>query len=350
MHNRTRLISLLLALLLLCIPLSAFAEEPSADDLPDDALATGTDFGEAPPNWQESLTEAAFTADDLPDSYLQPCEQAGRVERIHYTTTDDDPQAKYVYIYLPAEYDENPDKQYDIMYILHASGGSPKNYISTEKVTSFQNLLDNMIALGELEPMIVVAPTYYSPDDEWISYMPLSEQVKVTATFSRELVEDIVPAVESQYRTYAESTDADGLLASRDHRAVAGFSLGRTAVWYIFAQRMDAFRWFLPISEASWDDGEGGITGIRDSELSSQALYEAILTQGFGRNDFRLYFATGTDDEAFNISTSQMESLLSYSDFFILGKNTSCSMMLGGTHTLAAVYVYMYHIMPALFQ
>ncbi len=341
MHNRTRLISLLLTLSLLCLPLSAFADDASADD---------TDFAPPPPDWRESLTEAAFTADDLPDSYLQPCEQAGRVERIRYTTTDDAPQTKYVYIYLPAGYDEHPDRHYNVLYLLHASGGSPKNYLSTEKATSFQCLLDNMIALGNLEPLIVVAPTYYPPDDEWIAYKPLFEQVRVTATFPRELVEDIVPAVEGQYRTYAESTDAAGLLASRDHRAVAGFSLGGTAVWYILAQRMDAFRWFLPISEASWDDGEGGITGIRDSELSSQALYEAILTQGFGRSDFRLYFATGTDDEAFSISTSQMESLLSYSDFFILGKNTSCSMMLGGTHTLAAVYVYMFHILPALFQ
>ncbi len=348
MPDRTRLISLLLVLLF--IPLLVFAEELPAAALPDDVIATDTDFAASPPDWQGTLTESAFTADDLPDSYLQPCVQAGRVERIRYTTTDGDPQTKYVYIYLPAEYDENPDRQYNIMYLLHASGGSPKNYISTEKATSFQCLLDNMIALGRLEPLIVVAPTYYPPDDEWISHMPLFEQVKVTATFPRELVEDIVPAVEGQYRTYAESTDAAGLLASRDHRAVAGFSLGGTAVWYVLAQRMDAFRWFLPISEASWDDGEGGITGIRDSELSSQALYEAILTQGFGRNDFRLYFATGTDDEAFSISTAQMESLLSYTDFFILGRNTSCSMMFGGTHTLAAVYVYMFHILPALFQ
>ena len=59
--------------------------------------------------------------------------------------------------------------------------------------------------------------------------------------------------------------------------------------------------------------------------------------------------ATGTDDVAFDISTKQMKSLLEYDDMFKPGENTSCSMMQGGTHTLDAVYTYLYHILPALF-
>lgn len=45
-----------------------------------------------------------------------------------------------------------------------------------------------------------------------------------------------------------------------------------------------------------------------------------------------------------------MISLLKFSDMFIPGENMSCSMMLGGTHTLSAVYTYMKHILPTLFQ
>ena len=67
-------------------------------------------------------------------------------------------------------------------------------------------------------------------------------------------------------------------------------------------------------------------------------------------SEFSLYVATGTDDEAFDIATRQMISLLKFSDMFIPGENTSCSMMLGGTHTLSAVYTYMKHILPTLFQ
>ena len=119
--------------------------------------------------------------------------------------------------------------------------------------------------------------------------------------------------------------------------------------WYVFLQQMQAFRWFLPISEASWDDGEGGTSGIWDSDVSAQALYDAVQAQGFGKDDFRLYVATGTDDEAFGVSTSQMVSLLEYDDMFKPGDNTSCSMMIGGTHTIQALYTYLYHILPDLF-
>ncbi len=294
------------------------------------------------------LTEGFFAADDLPDGILEACDTPGRVERLRYTTSDENQSVKSVTVYLPNGYDDTQER-YNILYIFHASGGKVTNYLNPESATDFQNLLDHMIASGRLEPLIVVAASYYPPDS-FLSYMPLAMQVQeAAAIFPRELAEDIVPAVESTYRTFAESTDAAGLQLSRDHRGVAGFSLGGTAAWYVFLQQMDAFRWFMPISEASWDDGEGGITGIWHSDISAQTLYDAVLNQGYYRDDFRLFVATGTEDEAFQVATEQMISLLDFSDMFIPGKNTSCSMMLGGTHTLAAMYTYMYHMLPALF-
>ncbi len=295
------------------------------------------------------LTEEAFSVNDLPEDYLEPCDQSGRVERMRYTCSTGDAQVKVAMVYLPYGYDETSDQPYDVLYLMHASSGTPKNYLNPNEATDFQCLLDHMIAAGKLKPLIVIAVSYY-PTEGYAQYLPLAEQVKVAAQFPQELVNDILPVAEATYHTYASSADAEGLQASRDHRAVAGFSLGGTATWYVFLQQMSYFRWFLPISEASWDDGEGGITGIWNSELSAQVLYDAVLNQGFYRDDFRLYVATGTDDEAFDYATSQMVSLLSFSDMFVPGKNTSCSMMLDGTHTLSAVYTYIYHILPALFQ
>ena len=250
-------------------------------------------------------------------------------------------------VYLPMGYDES-DGVYSVLYLLHAASGSPKNYLDTERATPFRNLLDHMIADGKLKPLIVVAASYY-PTEGFTQFLPLAMQVEVTAAFPRELVDDIIPAVESKYRTYASATDAEGIRASRDQRGIAGFSLGGVTTWYVFLQQMRAFRWFLPISEASWDDGEGGTSGIWNSDVSAQALYDAVLNQGFSKDDFRLYVATGTEDEAFDVSTKQMISLLEYADMFKPGDNTSCSMMIGGTHTIHAVYTYLYHILPSLF-
>lgn len=294
------------------------------------------------------LTEERFAADDIPDDYLLPSEQPGRVEKLRYLVSDENRSVKSVMVYLPHGYGDSADA-YNVLYLLHAASGSPKNYLMPEEATPFQCLLDHMIASGELPPLLVVAATYY-PSEGYAQYLPLAMQVEVASAFPDELVTDVIPAVEGSYRTYAASTDAQAVRASRDHRAVAGFSLGGTATWYVFLQQMQAFRWFLPISEASWDDGAGGTSGIWNSDVSAQVLYDAVVAQGFGKDDFRLYVATGTEDEAFDVSTRQMISLLEYDDLFKPGDNTGCSIMIGGAHTISALYTYLYHILPNLFQ
>ena len=357
-----KLWALLLALLLLFVSCcSVFAEdtvfpaspggpagEDGAETPEDDGFGFSDSSGLSASSDMNLLTAASFSADDVPEEYLKACSAQGRVEKVRYITTDADNETKSCMVYLPAGYDES-DRQYNVMYLIHASSGSPKNYLNPEKATNFQCLLDHMIAAGELEPLIVVAPTYY-PTEGFTQFLPLTMQVEVTAEFPRELVEDVLPAVEARYRTYAGSGSEEDLIASRDHRAIAGFSLGGVTTWYVFLQQMRMFKWFLPISEASWDDGEGGTSGIWDSDTSAQALYDAVVEQGYAKNDFRLYVATGTEDEAFDVSTSQMVSLLEYDDMFKPGENTSCSMMIGGTHTIQAVYTYMYYILPELFE
>ena len=294
-----------------------------------------------------TLRDETFSADDVPQDYLQPCAQPGRVEKLRYTTSGQTSEVKYVTVYLPWGYDGS-DERYDVLYMLHGASGSPLNYLNPEKATAFQCLLDSMISDGVLKPLIVVAATYY-PTEGFTQFMPLAKQVEVAAEFPQELVNDVLPAVENKYRTHAEAVDEAGIRASRDHRGIAGFSLGGVATWYVFLQQMQAFRWFLPISEASWDDGEGGTSGIWNSDVSAQVLYDAVKAQGFSKDDFRLFVATGTEDEAFDVSTSQMVSLLEYADMFMPGDNTSYSMMIGGTHTLKAVYTYLYRILPDLF-
>lgn len=323
-----------------------FAEENAVPSQDEDPFQGSAGFP-AEMDGFSTLTEEQFAVDDLPDGYLEEAAKTGRVEKVRYIVSDENKEVKSAMVYLPEGYDEG-DGQYNVLYILHAASGSPKNYLDPDRKTPIQCLLDNMIANGDLEPLIVVAATYY-PSEGFTQFLPLGMQVEVTASFPRELVEDVIPAVESKYRTYADSTDAEGIRASRDHRGIAGFSLGGVTTWYVFLQQMQAFRWFLPISEASWADGEGGTSGIWDSDVSAQVLYDAVKDQGFAKDDFRLFVATGTEDEAFDVSTSQMVSLLEYADMFKPGDNTSCSMMIGGTHTLQALYTYLYHILPALF-
>ena len=371
-----RLLALLLALVLCVSCCCALAEGPAdpagdagaaeqpAESDEEDSAGSGGEPGEGDADFEGSEGGSAgtglgginenFDADDIPEDYLKTGAAAGRVENVYYITANKQ-ETKSCIVYLPVGYDDG-DGLYNILYILHASNGTPKNYLSAVGSTKLQRLLDHMIENGEIDPLIVVAATYYSPSDEMLQYMPLEMQVQRTKGFPEEMVTDIIPAVESKYRTYgwAATSGEDGvtledIVASRNHRAIAGFSLGGVATWNIFLQQMKAFKWFLPISEASWDDGQGGTKGILDSETSAEVLYDAVKEQGYGKEDFMLFVATGGDDEAFDITTTQMVSLLEYADMFKPGENVSCSMMTNGTHTLSALYTYLYHILPALF-
>ena len=335
--------------LFLLVPAAAFAEAQETADSPEEEFEPSDGASSGLPSGMAGLDSENFTMDDIPSGYLRACDQQGRVEEVRYPFDPENGDLENAAtVYLPYGYDESGEK-YNVLYLLHGSNGSPRKYLNPNKETNLKNLLDHMIADGVLQPLIVVAATYMPPEGT-VQSLWLTQQVEVVAEYPKELVNNTIPAVEQQYRTFAESTDPEGITASRTHRGIAGFSLGGVAVWNVFQKEMRSFRWFLPISEASWSDEQGGTSGIWDSDVSAQVLYNAVLEQGYGKDDFRLFVATGTDDEAFEISTKQMISLLEYGDLFIPGDNTSCSMMAGGTHTMKAMYTYLYHILPALFR
>ena len=187
---------------------------------------------------------------------------------MRYTTTDDEPQVKSAMVYLPADYDEQRETRYNVLYLLHASSGKPKNYLDPEKATDFQCLLDHMIENGEFDPLIVVAATYYSSDG-FVQFLPLAEQVKIAADFPRELAEDVVPAVESRYRTYALSTDAQGICVSRNHRASPAF------LWAAQPRGMSFY--------SAWRHSAGSCRSAKPHGTTARAAFPAYRTATFPR-------------------------------------------------------------------
>ena len=118
-----------------------------------------------------------------------------------------------VCIYTPPGYDPASDKKYPVLYLIH---GMTDTYETWFKVGKVNNILDNLIAAGKAEPMIVVMP-YANPYPEMIrrglakAYNSLD-----TKLTTEEFTESVVPFIEANYNV---RTDADS-------RAIAGFSLG----------------------------------------------------------------------------------------------------------------------------
>lgn len=186
---------------------------------------------------------------------------------------------KHAVVYLPYGYDES--KKYPVFYLMHGGWSNEYTYLgSPDEPQGMKHILDHGIANGEIQPMIVVCPTYNntSPEDSG----DYSLALRLTDNYHNELINDLIPAVESKYSTYAEDTTPEAIAASRDYRAFCGFSMGSMATWRIFEHSLDYFRYFMPSS--------GG-------PAASTETYESVVKDsGHEWDDFFIFAASGTND------------------------------------------------------
>lgn len=117
-----------------------------------------------------------------------------------------------MFVYTPAEYDQNPNKRYPVLYLLHGAGEDETEWTHSGLMN---NILDNLIADGQAVPMIVVMNNdfVYKPGDV-PGRMALAPDW--AGNFGEMLIKDVIPDVEKHYRT----------IADQQHRAMAGLSLG----------------------------------------------------------------------------------------------------------------------------
>lgn len=186
---------------------------------------------------------------------------------------------------------------------MHGGGGNERTYLGNHsglhkepfKSYEFKKIIDNAIYDGKIEPLIIVCPTYNneSERDSW----DYSLAIQLTSLYSQELMNDLIPAVESRYSTYAEDVTAAGLKASRDHRGFGGFSMGSVATWHVFDHCLEYFRYFITMS------GNCGNGSAQDA---------AVKRSGMSRKGFFIFAATGTDDFAYGGFRQQIMNMGKY--------------------------------------
>lgn len=248
--------------------------------------------------------------EDIPEDYLSPATEQGQLEDLYYDTYEsfsyDQKETvlhKHAVVYLPYGYSEN--EKYDVFYLMHGGWSNENTLLGTPSSPStLKNALDHGIQDGLITKRIVVCPTYNNTSEEDSSDYSLALQL--TDNWPQEFIHDLMPAVEGKYSTYAADTTLEGLEASRDHRAFAGFSMGSVTTWHVFEKAIAYVRYFFPSS---------GAVG-----QSAQALAESVKEAGYGENDFFLFGASGTDDFAYSAFTSLMNDLKD-NDFFTYANN-----------------------------
>lgn len=158
------------------------------------------------------------------------CDQQGTIVSLDYETIAypikeatgaEEIITKSLSIYLPYNYDET--KPYNILYLIHGAGETQNFWFVDERWgESTRNTLDNMIKDGICDPLIVVSTSFLV---DVAGYE--DDNLDVMGCFGHELRNSIIPIVESKYLTYANGdTGLDSLIASREHRGFAGFSMG----------------------------------------------------------------------------------------------------------------------------
>ena len=208
-----------------------------------------------------------------PDNYFkqQPANH-GQVVKESYTGINGN---KTMYVYVPFGYDQN--KKYNVFYLMHG-GGENENTCFNDNSINIDVMLDNMIASGKLEPMIVVTPTFNN--------CPSNDGNMGAGTVWNEMRQSIIPYVEKKYSTYAKSTSLDDLKASRFHRGYGGFSMGGGSTWNMMINNLDICAYYMPLSGHCW----GGASAIQN----------AIDKGGWQKDDYYVFAATGTKDLAYN--------------------------------------------------
>jgi enterochelin esterase-like enzyme len=193
---------------------------------------------------------------------------------------------RYAWVYTPPGYDKSNAK-YPVYYLLHGNGETQNGWVMNGRANI---ILDNLIADGKAQPMIVVMPHGHPIQSASVGpyeeVPPVAEQgLRNYKLFTKELLEQIIPTVEKTYRVY---TDAD-------HRAIGGLSMGAMQSIAIGLAHPELFHYVLAYS------GGFGSLGVESAsqDVTSQAPWKELLANPtVAKKSLRLLYLGCGQDEA----------------------------------------------------
>src|SRR5947209_7835977 len=188
-----------------------------------------------------------------------------------------------LYIYTPPGYEASRDR-YPVLYLLHGSGDTESGWVTIGKANL---ILDNLIAAGKAKPMLIVMP--YGRPLPAVSLGPVANPAAADRNaFGNDLLEDVIPFVEKNYRVSAKADD----------RALAGLSMGGGQTLQVGLSHMDTFHYIGAFS-----------AGIRGA--SPQEQYKDVFADPAASNKKLkvFYIACGKADSLFAASQGLSDAL-----------------------------------------
>ena len=327
-------------------PDTEIPDNKGEDENPGDAGTPDTPASPDSPEPAQGYSQLINKTAPVPDNYSTEATRRGQVVRIDYDTRDyaegtGRSRTNTAYVYLPYGYDDNDDVRYNTLYFVHGHYGTAESFF-VEADGLLRKLLDHMNENGDMAPTIVVSPSYNygSPTTDYADADPYCKALPL------ELVNDLIPVVETRYRTYADSYDAAGLEASREHRAIGGFSMGSVTTWYAFEQTLADFKYYMPISADCWSLGR--FAGMNRPDETARYLADIVRNSSHKGDGFYIWAASGTSDSAYSETLVQVRAMARLTDVFPLSSLTFHEKD-GARHEFRPTAEYLYNALPFFF-
>ena len=204
----------------------------------------------------------------------------GKIDTLTYDSKTVGTKRKTL-IYTPPGFSKK--NKYPVLYLLHGIGGDEKEWL---KGGNPQVILDNLYADNMIEQMIVVMPNGRAmKDDRAIGNIFDSAKVQAFATFEKDLLNDLIPFIEKKYP----------VLTDREHRAIAGLSMGGGQSLNFGLGNLDKFAWVGGFSSAPNTKRPEEL--VPDPEAAGKNL--KLLWISCGDNDGLISFSKRTHDYLF---------------------------------------------------
>jgi enterochelin esterase-like enzyme len=159
----------------------------------------------------------------------------GKIDSVNYESKTVGTTRRLL-IYTPPGFSKN--HKYPVLYLLHGIGGDEKEWLNGAKP---QVIFDNLYGEKKIQPMIVVMPNGRAmKDDRAVGNIFDSAKVQAFANFEKDLLNDVIPFIEKNYPVRED----------REHRAIAGLSMGGGQSLNFGLGNLDKFSWIGGFSSA----------------------------------------------------------------------------------------------------
>jgi enterochelin esterase-like enzyme len=223
------------------------------------------------------------------DYYMPKDVPHGQVRQVWYHSSVTDTW-RDAYVYTPPDYDAKPKERYPVLYLQHGGGEDESGWIRQGKANF---ILDNLIAAGSTRPMIVAMANGYATRAGYVvpdlSGKPFGspEFMKVMqermGAFEDDMTQVLIPFIDKTFRT----------LPDRDHRAMAGLSMGGMQTFQVTLDHLNLFSYIGGFS------GAGGFQMMRgDQKIDMKTAFNGEFADpaAFARRVHLLWIGVGTDE------------------------------------------------------